>query len=187
MTNAELAILSLVAEKPRHGYQIEQVIEERGMREWTEVGFSSIYYLLKKLGDQDLIEGKLEETDRGPARKVYSITRTGQVKLQEGLIQALSTPRRCYPAIQLGLANLPSIPDDESHKALLGYQKALIDRLAKLKTEWESQKPLPMNIDTMFEYSLTMIQAELDWLERFIFQLRTMKNAPFDVVVDNSK
>jgi DNA-binding PadR family transcriptional regulator len=48
MTNAELAILSLVVEKPRHGYQIEQVIEERGMREWTEVGFSSIYYLLKK-------------------------------------------------------------------------------------------------------------------------------------------
>ena len=49
LTNAELAILSLVAETPRHGYEIEQVIERRGMREWTEVGFSSIYYLLKKL------------------------------------------------------------------------------------------------------------------------------------------
>ena len=45
MTNAELAILSLIAEQPRHGYQIDQVIQERGMREWTEVGFSSIYYL----------------------------------------------------------------------------------------------------------------------------------------------
>jgi DNA-binding PadR family transcriptional regulator len=43
MTNAELAILSLVAEQPRHGYEIEQVIEEREMREWTEIGFSSIY------------------------------------------------------------------------------------------------------------------------------------------------
>ena len=32
MTNAELAILSLVVETPRHGYEIEQVIEERGMR-----------------------------------------------------------------------------------------------------------------------------------------------------------
>ena len=49
MTNAELAILSLVAEEPRHGYDIEQVIEARGMRDWTEIGFSSIYYLLKKL------------------------------------------------------------------------------------------------------------------------------------------
>ena len=49
MTNAELAILSLVAEQPRHGYEIENVIEQRGMRAWTEIGFSSIYYILKKL------------------------------------------------------------------------------------------------------------------------------------------
>ena len=49
MTNAELAILSLVVEQPRHGYEIERVIGERGMREWTEVGFSTIYSLLKKL------------------------------------------------------------------------------------------------------------------------------------------
>ena len=33
MTNAELAILNLIAEKPRHGYQIEQVIQDRGMRD----------------------------------------------------------------------------------------------------------------------------------------------------------
>jgi len=31
MTNAELAVLSLIAEQPRHGYEIEQVIEERAL------------------------------------------------------------------------------------------------------------------------------------------------------------
>ena len=74
MTNAELAILSLVAEQPRHGYEIEQVIEARGMREWTEVGFSSIYYLLKKLERRGLVEGHLEAAERGPARKIYRLT-----------------------------------------------------------------------------------------------------------------
>ena len=77
MTNAELAILSLVAEEPRHGYEIERVIEERGMREWTEVGFSSIYYLLKKLEQKGLVEGRLAEAARGPARKVYQVTPAG--------------------------------------------------------------------------------------------------------------
>ena len=52
MTNAELAILSLIGEKPRHGYDIEQVIEVRGMRDWTEIGFSSIYYILRKLEER---------------------------------------------------------------------------------------------------------------------------------------
>jgi len=68
MTNAELAILSLIAQQPRHGYEIEQVIEERGMRDWTEVGFSSIYYLLNKLEKDSLIEGHVEShVGQGPA------------------------------------------------------------------------------------------------------------------------
>ncbi|HUV26505.1 MAG TPA: PadR family transcriptional regulator, partial [Anaerolineales bacterium] len=61
MTNAELAILSLIAEQPRHGYDIEQVIEARGMREWTEIGFSSIYYLLNKLEKDGMIESHLQQ------------------------------------------------------------------------------------------------------------------------------
>jgi DNA-binding PadR family transcriptional regulator len=59
MTNAKLAILSLIAEEPRRGYDIEQIIEARGMREWTEIGFSSIYSLLKKLETAGLVEGRL--------------------------------------------------------------------------------------------------------------------------------
>ena len=61
MTNAELAILSLIAEQPRHGYDIEQIIEARGMRDWTEIGFSSIYYLLNKLEKAGLIESQLQQ------------------------------------------------------------------------------------------------------------------------------
>ena len=84
MTNAELAILSLIAQQPRHGYEIEQVIEARGMREWTEVGFSSIYYLLKKLEQKGYVKAQLIAADRGPARKVYSITPAGEKAADEG-------------------------------------------------------------------------------------------------------
>src|SRR5512136_2048113 len=110
MTNAELAILTLLAEQPRHGYEIEQVIEERGMREWTELGFSSIYYLLKKLERDGLIESRLEEAQRGPARKVYHLTPAGGEALQRGIIEALSAPQRFYPPVLLGLSSLPAIP-----------------------------------------------------------------------------
>ena len=37
VTNAELAVLSLIAENPCHGYDIETQIATRGMREWTEI------------------------------------------------------------------------------------------------------------------------------------------------------
>ena len=42
LTNPECAILGLVAEGPRYGYQIDQIVTARGMRRWTEIGFSSI-------------------------------------------------------------------------------------------------------------------------------------------------
>ena len=83
MTNAELAILSLVAEKPRHGYEIEQVIEEREMRNWTEIGFSSIYYVLNKLEKEGLIEGAWSDAGQRGKRKRYALTADGQRYLHD--------------------------------------------------------------------------------------------------------
>ncbi len=171
MTNAELAILSLIVERPRHGYEIDQVIQERGMRDWTEVGFSSIYYLLKKLQEAGLIEGRLEEAERGPARKVYHATPDGEDALLAGILEALSVPRRCYPALQLGLANLPSIAPAQAIAALRRYRDALAGRLAHLQERWQSQRPLPYFVDAMFEHSTAMIEAELAWVDGFIVQM----------------
>ena len=52
----EAAILGLLWEKPLYGYTIEKIIEERGMRHWTDIGFSSIYYVLKRLESRNLLK-----------------------------------------------------------------------------------------------------------------------------------
>ena len=175
MTNAELAVLTLVAEQPRHGYEIERVIEERGMRDWTEIGFSSIYYVLKKLEKAGLVEGRLEEAQRGPARKVYHLTPAGREAARAGVLEALSVPRHCYPPIQLGLASLPGIPAAEAMAALRQYREALIEDLAHVHERWEAQRPLPDFVDAMFDHSTTMIEAEIAWVGRFISQLERRK------------
>jgi DNA-binding PadR family transcriptional regulator len=171
MTNAELAILSLVAEQPRHGYEIEQVIEERGMREWTEVGFSSIYYLLKKLERDALIEGSLEEAQRGPARKVYHLTPAGSEALQRGVLDALSTPQRGYPSVLLGLSSLPAVPVPHAVEALQKYHATLVERQAQLQERWSSQQPLPYFVDALFTYSLALLETEIRWVDDFITRL----------------
>ena len=76
LTDAELLVLSrLVAEMPRHGYQLEQVIEERGMREWTQIGFSSIYFVLGKLKKMGLVTAKRPAGAK--AKKAFAITDMG--------------------------------------------------------------------------------------------------------------
>jgi DNA-binding PadR family transcriptional regulator len=186
MTNAELAILTLVAERPRHGYEIEQVIEERGMREWTEIGFSSIYYLLKKLEGERLIEGQLEEARRGPARKVYHLTLAGRDAVRAGVLDALAVPRRCYPPLQLGLANLPGISNAEALAALRQYRDALADRLEQVRATWERQRPLPYFVEAMFDHTTAMLQAEQEWIQTFIAQLEEMGDGNYTQGVGTS-
>ena len=175
MTNAELAVLSLLAEQRRHGYDIERVINERGMREWTEIGFSSIYYLLKKLGQEGMIEGRLEESEHGPARKVYHLTPAGRRALRAGVLHALSVPGRCYPPLQLGLASLPGIPHADAMAALRQYHSTLAARRKHVLVTQESQYPLPYFVDAMLSHSVTMLEAELAWMEQFIEQMEERK------------
>jgi hypothetical protein len=169
MTNAELAILSLVAEKPRHGYEIEQVIDARGMRDWTEIGFSSIYYLLNKLEKSGLIESQLQSAaGKGPARKVYKITQLGWQAQIEGTIQALSTPQLGATPFLLGLSNFPIIPKDQVLVALNNYANQIEQRLKHMLARAEAQQPLPPFVQAMFDYSQVLAEAELNWIRNFI-------------------
>jgi DNA-binding PadR family transcriptional regulator len=171
MTNAELAVLSLVAEQPRHGYEIEQVIEERGMREWTEIGFSSIYYLLKKLEEKGFVASTLEKpAGRGPARKVYRLTGLGQEEWYKQSLEMIRTPVRGSSPFLMGLSVLPALSKADSLPALREYLASLEQRKKHMLDQAEVQQPLPTHVEAMFDYSRTLMSAEIEWLKAFINQ-----------------
>lgn len=172
MTNAELAILSLVIESPHYGYEIEQIIEQRGMRDWTEIGFSSIYYLLKKLEKKGFISNRLEDQPGpGPARKIYAITSEGKNAWREATISALSQPQQTYPLIQIGLAGIPGLSRTEAKSALINYKQNLEHRKGYVITRREIQEPLPYHVEWMFGYSLAVIEAEIQYTQKIIDEM----------------
>jgi DNA-binding PadR family transcriptional regulator len=174
MTSSELAILSLVAEQPRHGYDIEQTIEARGMREWTEIGFSSIYYLLNKLEKAGLVEGQLQQVEgKGPARKVYRATDAGLQALIAGALEALSTPRSGSSPFLLGLANYPILPREQLLAALNSYAAHLEQSVQHVLQRAEDQRPLLPFVQAMFDYSVTLLDTERDWIQRFLQEVET--------------
>jgi DNA-binding PadR family transcriptional regulator len=169
MTNAELAILSLVIEQPRHGYQIEQVIEARGMRDWTEVGFSSIYYLLNKLESKGLVTSQLEQAaGRGPARKIYRATEQGQAEWANQSLETLLRPVRQPVPFLLGLSVFPALADEDRVSALKEYLASLEHRREHMLNRAAEQAPLPPHVEAMFDYSQTLVEAEIGWLRKFI-------------------
>jgi DNA-binding PadR family transcriptional regulator len=174
MTNSELVLLSLIAKHPRHGYELEQVIEERGMRNWSEIAFSSIYFLLKRL----VLEGMATSLDtepaqgRCPSKKVYAATPAGMANLRRGVHDSLANPEPGSRAFMFGLSCLPFLNRQETIAALHERQGPLLARVHELEQYPELTQPgFPFHVKTMFTYSLPLLQAELDWLKNFIFKV----------------
>ena len=170
MTNSELVLLSLVAEAPRHGYELEKVIEERGMRNWTDIAFSSIYFLLNKLVREGLAFSKSQPAEgRGPAKKVYAATAAGIAALRKGVRDSLADPEPGSKVFMLGLSCLPLLPQQEALGSLELRRQHLQDRLAELQRHPALAAPgFPPQVKAMFTYSLSLLQAELDWLDGFM-------------------
>jgi DNA-binding PadR family transcriptional regulator len=177
MTNAELAILGLIIEQPMHGYQIEQIIDTRGMREWTDIGFSSIYYILKKLEERGLVTSQLEQADgRGPARKVLYPTDTGREEWYHRSLDTLREPALLPAPFLLGLSGYPAYDPAEARSALRNYLTKLEVRRTHLLERAEAQRPLPPHVTAMFSYSQAMIEAEIAWLKQFIAQVASISD-----------
>lgn len=170
LSNAELAILSLIAEKPCHGYEIEQTIEERGMREWTEVAFSSIYFILNGLVKKGMADSILQPAaGRGPAKKVFSATPQGYEALHDGILLAITIAAHDNQRFLLGLSCLPLLSNAEVEKA---FQERMTSLSAKI-TEFAMHPAFtipgfPLHVRAMFEYTTAIIQAELNWCEDFL-------------------
>ena len=180
MRSADLVVLGLLMEQPRHGYQIEQVIQERNMRDWTEIGFSSIYAILGRLQKLGYLRAQLEAPQgRGPARKVYRMTRSGRAAWKRATLEALSLPREGGLPFLLGLVGLPAIPAQEAIAALRSYRDRLVDRRERVAARKDSAGPnLPLFLEGIFDYGLALAGAEIEWVEGFIEQLEADADRP---------
>lgn len=183
MNNKELALLGLLLEAPKYGYQLENDIETRGMREWTEIGFSSIYYLLNKAESQGWVGATLTESKKGPLRKLYALTQEGIHQLKTAVEERLENPTPHSGDFDLALAFIAVLPEEKVTTALAGYRQRLQKDLARVDLQWEQSGKghLPSNVETLFQHSLSAIKAELTWLEAFINarkEGRSDKNGP---------
>jgi transcriptional regulator len=76
----EVLILALVEERPRHGYEIAQLIDRRSDGALS-FHVASLYPTLYRLEDRNLIEGRWVEKAGQRRRRYYRITAAGRKML----------------------------------------------------------------------------------------------------------
>jgi len=168
LTDAELLLLGLVAEMPRHGYELDSVIEQRGMRQWTQIGFSSIYFVLARLQKAGLVAAKktAKANANTKARKVYAVTPAGRRALTAQTIAALRRVQPAYSSVLVGMINWSALTRGRALKALQARRSAIQAELARLGTIQIEQQPLPDHVEALLEYSQGQLRAEMEWVSR---------------------
>ena len=175
LTDAESLVLGLVAEMPRHGYELEQLIEQRGMREWTQIGFSSIYFVLGKLEKMRLVKAKKPAEPK--TKKTYTVTDKGRKTLVTQTIAALENVRPTYSSVLLGMIHWPVLTRDMALGTLQARSGAVEAEMARLGKIQIDQQPLPDFVEALFDFSTGQLRAESEWIAR---TLDYMKCKPWD-------
>ncbi|MGI0510945.1 PadR family transcriptional regulator [Treponema denticola] len=160
----EELILGILAEHSAHGYNIEKIIEMRGMRKWTDIGFSSIYYVLDKLEKKGLAFSK---RTRGKEKKEFSITKLGLNVLKEETKKRIEERMPSNTHFMTGLANSSILNDAETLQSLIKRKIQLEQDLVDLK---ENSPSLPAT--RLFHLSEKLILSELEWLNKEIGELK---------------
>jgi DNA-binding PadR family transcriptional regulator len=120
-----LAVLALLAEQPRHGYEIIQEINERTQGSWRPSP-GSVYPTLQQLADEGLV--RIEESD---GRRTVALTEAGTSYVEEHrdelskvwdttgdeVSAAVSNLRTQYSQLHAAVAQIMSAGTDEQREA----------------------------------------------------------------------
>ncbi|WP_248925003.1 PadR family transcriptional regulator [Paenibacillus hamazuiensis] len=176
LSNVEFMLLQIIAERNQaSGYDINKVIDQRGYREWANIGTTSIYAGLKKLNDKGLIksEDSGEKSGKGPMPTRFVMTEAGMTTLRSEIIASLSSSRERDNRFDLGLAALPFIEKGEAVRALRKRLDFLGETLKNIRQKYESQGGvrLPLYVRGLFLHPISLIEGEREFVVNLINEL----------------
>jgi DNA-binding PadR family transcriptional regulator len=171
LTTPDLVLLSLLTERPMHGYQANAELERREIRDWAGISRPQVYYSLEKLARTGLICSlETDEPASGPERSSFETTAKGRAALADALEREDWTTQKERPPFLTWVAL--------SWQARPGvFQKQVQRRRNFLEREVAREKEVLRSIlkevghpyhEAVWMVSLTIgqFETELRWLKR---------------------
>jgi len=75
------AILTVLAEEDLHGYRIAQKLADMPPFAGQQPDASGVYRFLRAMEERELVVGSWDLSERGPAKRLYSLTASGRACL----------------------------------------------------------------------------------------------------------
>ncbi len=183
ISNSAVIVLGLLAEAPAHPYDLNKKLDERGYRNWTSIGFSSIYSILRGLEKEGLVEVR-EEVVESRTRTIYHLTPLGRSSLIAEVTRILIHPARPIAEWDLGIAYMFRLLSyNEQIRCLQAYRQQVEEGIAFLECH-VAQFPIEnlevysqtYTIRALFERPIYVIRAELAFVDELIARIKLIQS-----------
>ncbi len=170
LTHADLVILSLLLERPMHGYDVGQEYERQEVKDWASVSKAQVYYALKKLAASGHVAPVTGEGAPDPRGKTtFAVTPSGEAAVAEALNdEAWATGRRPQPfATWLGLS-MHAAPETRARmvERRRAFLQAELEREAASHAYVEGLTSERARVGLkIIVLTIASIRTELEWLD----------------------
>ncbi|MGC9670084.1 PadR family transcriptional regulator [Planosporangium sp. 12N6] len=178
-----LAVLSALAQRPMHPYEIATALRGWGKDQDMGIKWGSLYTVVRNMDKHGMIAAvESVREGRRPERTVYRITDAGRAELVDWTRELVSTPVHEHSRFRAGLSVLAVLhPDDATHllrqrlDLLEGGMTAARDALA----QYAQHVPRLFLVES--EYDLAMQEAEAAWIRTLLAELTSGAYPGLDV------
>jgi DNA-binding PadR family transcriptional regulator len=182
LTTPDLVLLSLLAERPMHGYQANLELERRQVRDWAGISRPQIYYSLEKLEKLGLVRATTSDVPgAGPERKTFATNAKGRSALARALGDEHWSLQRDRPPFLAWLALSWQASPSVFAKQLGRRQRFLQQELHR---EEETLRDVSSEVGHDFHEAVWMLtlvieqfRTELKWLKKVAREWRKRARA----------
>lgn len=173
------AILGLLAQKPRHGYELHSAFSSVvGGATW-DVKPAQIYTTLERLEESGLVQTKSDLGEgREPDRRIYAITRDGHEALKSWFDEGVPTEHQrdeFYVKLMIGLISGEADPA----RIIQTQRSRLFQELHDATTQRDKYDPVVEIAQILLtDKAIMHLEADLRWLDMIEMRLEAIKDQP---------
>jgi DNA-binding PadR family transcriptional regulator len=173
------AILGLLAQKPRHGYELRAAFSAVVGGDSWDVKPAQIYTTLERLEESGLVQTKSDLGEgREPERRIYAITRDGREALKGWFDNTVPTEHQrdeFYVKLMIGLVSGEADPG----RIIQSQRSRLYQELHDATTLRDRYDPhIEMAQILMVDKAIMHLEADLRWLDMIEMRLEAIKEQP---------
>ena len=169
----KFALLGLLAEGPKYGYEIKQEFEGALGNVWS-VSYGQLYPTLRRLSELEWVTKRTAPGKKAAEKNIYSITPKGKKKLDEWLLKPLRSSYKVKDEFTLKFLFFNKLPKDKVLEYLRSQQqRTVMQKESFQRTLLSIRDDLDFYLQAIIRKGIIHLEAENQWLEEVASELES--------------